>query len=160
MFSLIITNISIALVAALAVATIYYGGSAFSSGSAKANAATIIAAAQQVTGANTLYANDNSGAYATTLAALTPTYLSSVPQPPVGAASTYAVSNANLFTADVLTAQVCLQIDESNGLVPVGTTTTTSIPTSASTTAQYSCYSSTGTGTGGTTSYKFQYAGG
>lgn len=65
MFSLIITIISIALVAALAVATIYYGGSAFTQGTAKANASALVSAGQQVTGALTLYANDNGGARAT-----------------------------------------------------------------------------------------------
>ena len=107
MFSLIITIISIALVAALAVATIYYGGSAFSNGSAKAEAATIVSNAQQVTGANTLYANDNSGTYATSIATLTPTYLASAPVPPTNAASKYAVSSTNEFTATVLSKQVC-----------------------------------------------------
>lgn len=60
MFSLIITIISIALVAALAVATIYYGGSAFTQGSAQANASTLINAGQQVSGAATIFKNNRS----------------------------------------------------------------------------------------------------
>jgi sensor histidine kinase regulating citrate/malate metabolism len=48
MFSLIITIISIALVAAIAVATLYYGGTQFSQGTAKATADQIISAAQQI----------------------------------------------------------------------------------------------------------------
>ena len=51
MFSLIITIISIALVAALALATLYYGGNAFNKGSAEANASKIINEGQQVNGA-------------------------------------------------------------------------------------------------------------
>lgn len=51
MFSLIITIISIALVAALALATLYYGGSAFNRGSASAEAARLINEGQQVNGA-------------------------------------------------------------------------------------------------------------
>ncbi len=51
MFSLIITIISIALVAALALATIYYGGSAFNRGSADAKAAQYINEGQQLSGA-------------------------------------------------------------------------------------------------------------
>ena len=51
MFSLIITIISIALVAALALATLYYGGSAFNRGSAGAEAARLINEGQQVNGA-------------------------------------------------------------------------------------------------------------
>lgn len=79
MFSLIITIISIALVAALAVASVYYGGSAFSQGTAKAAAATLVAQAQQISGATTLYANDNSGALPTSINDLTPAYLSAIP---------------------------------------------------------------------------------
>ena len=155
MFSLIITIISIALVAALAVATIYYGGSAFSSGSAKAIAATIVSNAQQVTGANVLYANDNSGTYASTISTLVPAYLASQPVPPANGASTYAVSSSNVFTATVANQQICSAIDATVGI--------TSIPTAApaaATATQYYCYSSTGTGTGATATYDFVYTGG
>lgn len=55
MFSLIITIISIALVAALAVASVYYGGEAWSRGSARANADTIINNMNQIAAAITLY---------------------------------------------------------------------------------------------------------
>lgn len=51
MFSLIITIISIALVAALALATLYYGGSAFNRGSTGATAARLINEGQQINGA-------------------------------------------------------------------------------------------------------------
>lgn len=51
MFSLIITIISIALVAALALATLYYGGSAFNRGSAGATASQLINEGQQLNGA-------------------------------------------------------------------------------------------------------------
>lgn len=54
MFSLIITIISIALVAALALATIYYGGSAFSKGGDAAKAVQLINEGQQLQGAYTL----------------------------------------------------------------------------------------------------------
>jgi hypothetical protein len=42
MFLLIITIIAIALVVALALATLYYGGDAFNKGSAEANASKVI----------------------------------------------------------------------------------------------------------------------
>lgn len=58
MFSLIISIISIALVAALAAATVYFGGAAFNKGSAGADASTFINAGQQVAGAFTLSAAD------------------------------------------------------------------------------------------------------
>lgn len=54
MFSLIITIISIALVAALALATIYYGGDAFTKGGDAAKAAQFINEGQQLQGALTL----------------------------------------------------------------------------------------------------------
>ena len=58
MFSLIISIISIALVAALAAATVYFGGAAFNKGSAGADASTFINAGQQIAGAFTLAAAD------------------------------------------------------------------------------------------------------
>jgi hypothetical protein len=55
MFSLVITVISIALVAALALATLYYGGKAFSAGAAGATAAKVITQGEQLLGASELY---------------------------------------------------------------------------------------------------------
>lgn len=59
MFSLIISIISIALVAALAAATVYFGGAAFNKGGAGADASAFINAGQQIAGAFTLAATDN-----------------------------------------------------------------------------------------------------
>ena len=61
MFSLIITIISIALVAALAVATLYYGGDAFKNGSTQATAARVLNEGQQLAGAIEMYKSDNNG---------------------------------------------------------------------------------------------------
>lgn len=55
MFSLIITIISIALVAALAVATIYYGGDAFNKNGTRAKAVKVVNAGQQINGAIEVY---------------------------------------------------------------------------------------------------------
>lgn len=55
MFSIIIAVVSIALVAILAAAVIYYGGDAFNSGSGKAKAAEIINQAEMIKGAFTAY---------------------------------------------------------------------------------------------------------
>lgn len=55
MFSLIITIISIALVAALAVATLYYGGNTLSQGRLGAQAAAYVTGAQQIAGASIMY---------------------------------------------------------------------------------------------------------
>jgi hypothetical protein len=59
MFSLIITVISIALVAALALATLYYGGSAFNKGSAAAQSTQLLNESQQLLGAAELFYADN-----------------------------------------------------------------------------------------------------
>lgn len=58
MFQLIVAVISIALVAALAIASIYYGGSAFSSSSLRANVVTLVNGGQQIAGAAALYKTD------------------------------------------------------------------------------------------------------
>lgn len=55
MFSLIITIISIALVAALAVATLYYGGDAFNKNGVRAQAVKVVNAGQQINGAVEMY---------------------------------------------------------------------------------------------------------
>lgn len=59
MFSLIIVIISIALVAALALATLYYGGNIVEDGQARAQATKVIQESNQVTGALELYKADN-----------------------------------------------------------------------------------------------------
>lgn len=55
MFSLIVTIISIALVAALVLATLFYGGSAITEHQARAEAARVLNDSQQLTGALTLH---------------------------------------------------------------------------------------------------------
>lgn len=70
MFSLIISIISIALVAALAAATVYFGGAAFNKGGAGADASTFINASQQVAGAFTLAATDGFASEANSVAKL------------------------------------------------------------------------------------------
>jgi hypothetical protein len=117
MFSLIITIISIALVAALAVATIYYGGSAFTQGTAKANASALVSAGQQVTGALTLYANDNGGTRATTATLVSGQYLSAIPQ-----VKTYALTiNAGDVSAAGVDTAICDAINTSAGVTKPAT---------------------------------------
>lgn len=59
MFQLIVAVISIALIAALAIASIFYGGDAFTKSSEKANVTTLVNQAQQISGAAALYKTDN-----------------------------------------------------------------------------------------------------
>lgn len=58
MFSLVITIVSIALVAVIAVATLFYGGDAFRQGTADAKANTVLSQGQQLLAASKLYYND------------------------------------------------------------------------------------------------------
>jgi hypothetical protein len=107
MFSLIITIISIALVAALAVATIYYGGSAFTKGSADAAASQLMNAAQQVNGAVVLYVNDHNGQKPASIADLVAgNYLTASPTLP-GSATTNGVTNGSQWTVTGVSNDVC-----------------------------------------------------
>lgn len=79
MFSLIVTLISIALVAALALATLYYGGTAFVDNGEKAQAARLLNESQQLAGAITLH-KAREGADVTDLGQLVARdYLSALP---------------------------------------------------------------------------------
>ena len=118
MFSLIITIISIALVAALAIATIYYGGSAFTQGNAKSSASTLTAQAQQIMGAVTLYRNDGNNTTGLAVADLAPTYLQSVPAMPAAVVDTDVWSlgaGANSASINVVSLDVCKQVNKSIG---------------------------------------------
>lgn len=61
MFNLIVAVISIALIAAMAAASIYYGGDGFGKSSARAQAATLISQAQQIYGGASLFSIANAG---------------------------------------------------------------------------------------------------
>ena len=123
MFSLIITIISIALVAALAVATIYYGGSAFTQGSSKAAAATMVSQAQQIAGAVVLFENDNPGTLPTVAdlvgTSTTTSYLSTLPVVPTvaggGAWAITATATGFSVTLAGVPATVCNYAGASNG---------------------------------------------
>jgi len=102
MFSLIITIISVALVAALALATLYYGGAAFNEGRADAEASKIINQGQQVLAAADLY-YANHGTWPTVAKMVADGYLKSAPQaqaPAVGNAMAASVPWVQV-TADV-----------------------------------------------------------
>lgn len=111
MFSLIITVISIALVAALALATIYYGGSAFNKGSDGAKAAQLINEGQQINAAVAMHNAENTaagGAGATDIAGLvTANYLAQVPQ---SFLSTTALSGGKVTATT--TAKVCGEVQK------------------------------------------------
>jgi len=135
MFSLIITIIAIALGAALTVASLFYGGSAFTQNTAKSTASAVISQAQQITAANTLYSNDNGGVFiGTDPSSLATTYLSTVPTVPTavalgGGASAWALESTSSNTAYVRLSspasdEACKQINkQSFGSATIGGTT-------------------------------------
>lgn len=59
MFTLILSLISIGLVAVLAIASLYYGGSAFSEGAVSAHASQLLAEANQIQGAVQMFIVDH-----------------------------------------------------------------------------------------------------
>ena len=79
MFSLIISIIAIALVAALAGASVYYGGTAFSKGTSDAEASKFKSNGLQVAGAVTLAKAAGDWDATKVLADITPSYLAELP---------------------------------------------------------------------------------
>lgn len=116
MVNLIITLISIALIALIAVATLYNGGDAFREGSAQAAAAQLTNAGQQISAANILYANSNGGTFATDVADLTANgkYLSSVPRTPEGTTLSTDITG-NVITVTGMGAETCVAVNEQAG---------------------------------------------
>lgn len=121
MFSLVITIIAIALVAALALATLYYGGSAFNQGSARAEAAKIMTQAQQVLAAADLYHVDM-GIWPASMADLTVgEYLTDVPvaslmmlSPALAQTAPWGMPMAShpVFTVPQTSIEVCQAINQ------------------------------------------------
>jgi len=117
MFQLIIAIIAIALVAVLAVASLYYGGSAFSNGSTKAAASTVVSQAQQISAADVLFQNENAGGYAADVAALVSSnYLASAPSMPakIGSNLEMLSGTAHVF-GTVANAEICKAINDQTG---------------------------------------------
>jgi hypothetical protein len=159
MFNLIVAVISIALIAAMAAASIFYGGSAFSSGTAQAQATTLINNGQQIGGAQQLYMIDNSGNRAVALSTLTVVggYLQAAPTPPSVAggfvAPEWAINDDGKIATIAFTnpggdnsvsATICKELFNqggATGTVPE-TGITTGAPTAASLgTDQFGCFS-------------------
>lgn len=111
MFSLIIGTITVALVALLVLATIYYGGSAISVSGYKATATKVSTEIEQIRMATQMYESDK-GVLPKSLEDLTAngTYLSGIP-------SDWS-SQSQYFTksADTVTADVCLQFNTARGI--------------------------------------------
>lgn len=151
MFQLIVSIIAIALVAVLAAASVFYGGDAFTSGTAKANASATINTAQQVAAAWTLYRTDTGGVDPTlgALAAANPLvaqkYIASVPGLPANVSALTLVADLGNgspgVTVSVSDSGICGSIQKSaTGSSTIGAT----LPTTQS----YGCYGASSPYTG------------
>ena len=114
MFSLIITIISIALVAALALATLYYGGDAFNQGKAGADASRLINEGQQVNAAVTLAAA--TGVATTDLASLVSGNVLSQLPASFATAGTTTIASGIVTTTNGVTAEVCTEVQKRAGI--------------------------------------------
>lgn len=139
MFSLIITIISIALVAALAIATIYFGGSSFLTGGVKATATTLVNQGAQIAAAGTLAVSQGKGWPAGDgpifEGAQYGTYLSSMPAPPASAyfaglpapvaadwkyyETSPGVKTHHFMLERKITTKVCLEVNKQNGFIGI-----------------------------------------
>jgi hypothetical protein len=117
MFSLIIAILSIALVAALAVATIYYGGPAYQKSQAQAQAARVLNEGLQLDASLTLYRNQTGMTAATFEDVVSAGYLSSIPEG-------WQISEGYTFRAEP-SEDACLAANKKQGvdLVPECTDT-------------------------------------
>lgn len=145
MFSLIISIISIALVAALAAATVYFGGAAFNKGASGADASTFINAGQQIAGAFTLA--DTDGDDASALADLSDTgvgagdvYLSQIP---TYKGVAFALDSSSGYLGTNVTGSVCVEIAKK---MNPSVTEVVNLPANAAATGLFGCH------VGGTTS--------
>lgn len=158
MFQLIIAILSIALIATLAIASVYYGGDAFTTGTAKAGASTIVSQAQQISAADVLYQNDNAGAHAADVAALvTANYLQAAPQMPATVGDNLELDNATgLVFGGVANEAICEKVNAQLGVTDTPTATdSTAASLDTAITEQYGC-ASIDDGSG-TTTYAFAY---
>lgn len=95
MFSLIVTILSIALVAVLAIATVWYGGQVYTVQQNKAKAVTYSTQASQINAAVQAYKVSHQGASPSDINELVSAgYLQSIPKPPVMAQSFSLISSA------------------------------------------------------------------
>lgn len=151
MFNLIVAVISIALIAAMAAASIFYGGEAFSESTAQAQASTLVNNGQQISGAQQLHMIDNSGNRAAAVATLiSGNYLQAIPTPPasaVDAADAWELADSGQLAfidlVDANAATVCASIAEQGGLAS-GALAATATPTvaeleTADANAQFGC---------------------
>ncbi len=110
MFSLVITLIAIALVVALALATVYFGGAAMQRGADAARATQLVNQSTQLMGALDLFQADH-GRWPDSLQELVPDYLVEIPSRVLSAASSSA--GLALSVADASTPEAAWSMPQS-----------------------------------------------
>lgn len=129
MFSLVVSIIGILLVVALALAALYYGGTAYTAAGTKASAAALINQATQIEAAATV-SDSQTGAWPATLSSIAPVQLATMPVPPQNAyaagkssadhwdyylpGQTHHISLANKIRDDV-----CQAVNRSQGFIGI-----------------------------------------
>ncbi len=112
MVSLIVTIVAIALVSALALATMYYGSSAYAHYQEEARITAYLNEAQQIQGAAALYKTDQ-GSPAVTLSDLVDNeYLRQAPSLDWALSNTFAVGQDQASVSD----DVCLRFNQKQGI--------------------------------------------
>jgi hypothetical protein len=113
MFSLILVLAGLALVAAIAVTTVYYGGDTATAGSANAEAASLLAQSEQIASASAAYTTDHNGIRPPSLEELVAQeYLNAIPpgwQEP-------ALANTPITSKVVASASACELFNRRQGL--------------------------------------------
>lgn len=116
MFALIVTIVSIALVAALALATVYYGGDIASNAAETARKDRIAAQGLQIHGAAVMYYNDKLKMPDSVAVLAEEGYLNNIPPIPVGE-SGWLIKNGFAYKADtVMSKDSCLTYNQQFGI--------------------------------------------
>lgn len=153
MFQLIVAVISIALIAALALASIPYLGDAFNQGSLKGNVTTLINGGQQISGAQALYKTEHAGVTAKILEDSVADagdglvgagdYLTAVPGISGAATGEWGLNaTGRLASVAVLASnviEICAEADRQAGNDPISTPTATSWA-GAAPVSQFGCF--------------------
>lgn len=135
MFQLIVAVIAIALVIALTLASIFYGGEAFTRSSLKANVAAVVNQAQQISGAHTLYRTDHGDQDASALSDLTAGgYLAQVPVGPSITTGAWSLD----FTAGAERVYINLAGSQNDVIKTCDAVATNGAGTCSTTTSQFS----------------------
>lgn len=114
MFQLIVAVIAIALVIALTLASIFYGGEAFTRSSLKANVAALVNQAQQISGAHTLYKTDKAKKADAIIDLKNGGYLAEIPNAPkiVETDAEWALNSAGTYVEIALPAAGLTEVKE------------------------------------------------